>query len=396
MRIQNCLCCGSEKLTKVFEFPATPLTDNYYLQEEESLAANRYRCAVMLCNSCTHLQLEEQTNQEDTYKGYQYKSNVTSGINKNFNEYASKMLIKMKQREEIKHLDIGSNDGSFIEACRKQGIISYGVEPASALSLAANKRGRPTHCGFFNEGTDKEFKETFPKKYDIITFNNVLANLAQPKATIENAKKYLKDSNSIICVQTGYHPVQFNNGLFDYIYHEHYSYFNNKSMDALVKSCGLILNEVEYSKLRGGTARFWISKKKEEKYIVKDDESFSREAEYKKLNSLIETSAERIRNLLSTKRSEGIRIVGFGASHSTGMLVSKFGLKEYIDTLVDENQEKKNKYMPGTKLRVEDPWSTITNKDIVIVLAWQYYAQIKKKLILYGVKSDNIIKPIEI
>ena len=104
----------------------------------------------------------------------------------------------------------------------------------------------------------------------------------------------------------------------------------------------------------------------------------------------------RIRIEKNTERNQSkMTIIGFGASHSTGMLVL-FRLDGYIDKLVDENDNKVGRYMPGTKLRVERPWTTIKERDVVIVLAWQYYDQIKDKLVAHGVNPKNIVKPIDI
>lgn len=396
MRIRECLCCQSKDLVKVISFPPTPLTDNYRINKKESLEAIKYECEAMFCRTCTHLQLEKQTNQEDTYKSYQYESKVTTGIDKNFSEYAKKIIKKGHNTTELSLLDVGSNDGSFIKACRLYGIRSYGIEPATALCESANKAGLPTHCGFFDGQVKLKRDSSFPDKYDVITFNNVIANMPSPKQSIEVAKMHLKDENSMICIQTGYHPKQFTKGLFDYIYHEHYSYFNYTSMRALTRACNLEIEEVEYSNLRGGSARFWLTAANKKDRIKNNPESFSCESDYKRLNELIDKSRIRIEEIIKEKLRQKLTIIGFGASHSTGMLVSKFRLDGYIDKLVDENDNKIGRYMPGTKLRVERPWTTIKKEDVVIVLAWQYYDQIKDKLVAHGVNPKNIVKPIDI
>ena len=111
---------------------------------------------------------------------------------------------------------------------------------------------------------------------------------------------------------------------------------------------------------------------------------------------MIDNQELELKKIIREKSKQKSTIIGFGASHSTGMLVSKFRLDGYIDKLVDENDNKVGRYMPGTKLRVERPWTTIKERDVVIVLAWQYYDQIKDKLVAHGVNPKNIVKPIDI
>ena len=113
-------------------------------------------------------------------------------------------------------------------------------------------------CGFFNEATLKINKNELKKRYDVITFNNVLANISSPQECLRLAKSILKNEDSRIIIQTGYHPKQFSSGLFDYIYHEHYSYFNIKSMEILCKKTGLIVEKSEKLSLRGGSIRFYL------------------------------------------------------------------------------------------------------------------------------------------
>ena len=76
-----------------------------------------------------------------------------------------------------------------------------------------------------------------------------MANIDNPYQALNLAKSLLKSEDSIIAIQTGYHPTLFGKGIFDYIYHEHYSYFNLKSLSSL---------------------DFWFDKYPNGKYIVND------------------------------------------------------------------------------------------------------------------------------
>ena len=98
--------------------------------------------------------------------------------------------------------------------------------------------------------------------------------------------------------------------------------------------------------------------------------------------------------MIERLRSNNIKIIGYGASHSTGILVHQFGLQDLLDGLVDENPNKISKYMPGTSLKVESP-NTYINRDKIcfVVLAWQYYDQILAKLRATGFQGQ-IIKPV--
>ena len=193
-----------------------------------------------------------------------YKSRVTLGLNHAFEEYSKKVKEIYGDAKKIDLLDIGSNDGSFINSCSRNGIDAYGVEPAENLAIACRNSGLKVNQGFF----DKDFKinayDDLPDKFYVVTFNNVLANIAKPQEALITAKDLLKDYDSMIIVQTGYHPLLFSKGLFDYIYHEHFSYFSIRSLNTLAKSIGLELVKFEKLQLRGGSIRAFLRQKNQQ------------------------------------------------------------------------------------------------------------------------------------
>ena len=393
--INQCLCCGSKNLKVVFEFPNCPLSDAYQDNKSLSLQAKLHPCILSICLECSHSQLSHHIEQEEIYSSYNYQSQVTLGLNKNFDEYAQQLSNEVNSNKPITLLDVGSNDGSFLYACLKHNIQAYGIEPSVTLAKTANVNNLPTHNGFFLGKKNQELPPHFPIKYDIITFNNVLANLSNPKEILSSAKELLQSDDSLIVIQTGYHPTQFSKGLIDYVYHEHYSYFTVKSTNSLARQCGLKVVKVQLSNLRGGSMRIFLKKSNSFEYFPGFEyERFDNPYEFVGIQYLIQASKKYIHGLLQEKKEANTKIVGFGASHSTGMLVHLFDLQDKLDLIVDENPRKHHLYMPGTSYKVQDPNHVNLQDCLIIVLAWQYYSEIKNKLVLKGVPSENIIKPI--
>ena len=54
-----------------------------------------------------------------------------------------------------------------------------------------------------------------------------------------------------------------------------------------------------------------------------------------------------LENILNNYKRKNYKIIGYGASHSTGILVCNLDLTKYLDFLVDENKTKHGLYMPG-------------------------------------------------
>lgn len=398
-KIYRCLCCESELLEEAITFKPCPLTDQYLDTENESIKLKKYNLYSCICKNCGHLQLADQVSVDESYENYIYNSSITSGISNDFLEYADSFKEFFDDPSKIKLLDVGSNDGSFLGACLSRKIKAFGIEPAKKIAEFANLIKRPTINGYFTkELINKISLITNIEQWDIISFNNVLANLPNPVQQLKLAKSLLKNKESIITVQTGYHPVQFAKGLFDYIYHEHFSYFSKHSLIKLASRADLYPIKIINSPLRGGTLRVYLSPDEKKSIISSSgnifNERFTSREELLGLDKLKKISKKFIMNRIIELREKGYKIAGYGASHSTGILVHEFELFSQIDFLFDENNLKFGRYMPGTRLIVEDAKSIYLKKNIaVIILAWQYFDKIREKLLENGFKGP-IIKPV--
>lgn len=392
--VNRCLCCGSASLRIVLDYGLLPLTDNYKTSLEASVEAPLYPLRVLLCGSCSHLQLAYQVSPRLSYSEYRYKTSVTKDLPQQFLDYAFELSKLLTATETPTHLDVGSNDGTFIQACIRNNIRSYGVEPAQHLAETCTYNGLPTAHGYFDTGAREHLASvSFPVEYDCITFNNVLANVPDPLESLATAKKLLKDENSFICIQSGYHPGQFRKGLFDWVYHEHFSYFTLRSIATLARRSGLYIRSYSVNSIRGGSMRVLLTQKE-----VTTDlpfEYYSHEEHFSGLRCFISESARLLDERLISLQNKGYQIYGFGASHSTGILVKTFGIEHYITSLYDDNQSKHEYYMPGTSLRVNSPThvSRLQPESAMIVLAWQYFDAISNRLTMLGYPGV-IINPV--
>ena len=71
-------------------------------------------------------------------------------------------------------------------------------------------------------------------------------------------------------------------------------------------------------------------------------------------------------------------IIGYGAPAKATTALNFFGISEEIDFIVEDNKLKHNKFIPGVKIPIKSK-SQIKNKNnTLIVLAWNFYNDIKK------------------
>jgi hypothetical protein len=89
---------------------------------------------------------------------------------------------------------------------------------------------------------------------------------------------------------------------------------------------------------------------------------------------------------------QGIKVVGYGAAAkgNTFLNFSKFNL-EYI---VDDNNLKHNMFSPGTKIPILHPDILYNETDeiYVVPLAWNFFNEIKAKVISRKSSKINFLK----
>ena len=203
--------------------------------------------------------LKHFVNQNYNYKNnFSYKTQVTKGLKAHFANEIKKIILENKIKKGSFCLDIGSNDGTILSILKKNKMKFVGIEPSISIAKYANKKGLKTINSFFNEKSSKEIVQKFEKPHLVIstyTFANI-KNIAEFLKTVKN----LISSNGIFVIETGYHPKQMENKMFDYFYHEHFSYFSLRSIKFLFNNFGFKILKVKITEPKSGSLLI-VSKK---------------------------------------------------------------------------------------------------------------------------------------
>ncbi len=84
------------------------------------------------------------------------------------------------------------------------------------------------------------------------------------------------------------------------------------------------------------------------------------------------------------------RVVAYGAPAKATTVLNYFGISNNeFEFTIDDNILKHNKYIPGTGIQIKNPKDVnLKEIDVVIVLAWNFFDQIKK----YVSQKSKMIK----
>lgn len=380
----KCQCCGSSNTFSVLKLADTPLEDQFL---REPTKQDCYPLDLMFCEECSFAFLKHKVNADLSYLNYVYNTNITSGLPKHYLDYASSIISKLKIQPDALAVDIGSNDGTMLRALQRSGMRVLGVEPAESIANTACENGLPTVAAYFSSDLAARIRQDHGNAA-VVTANYMFANIPDFDDFIDGVKQLIEPNGAFI-IQTGYHPDQFGIGMFDYIYHEHFSYFTLKSFQALFQRHDLEIFCAQKQAPKGGSIRVFAGPKDARPVVINsiskilcDEKSgdWHNEKGFKTLQQTLTDRKKELLKLLNTLSGEQTRVVGFGASHSTTTLIYEFGLGAFLDYLIDDNPIKHGTLSPGLHLNVHRVnYQDFDQNTVLIVLAWQHCEVILRK-----------------
>lgn len=399
---KHCRICGSDAISSVFKLQDTPLEDQFVSEQHKDTFQPVFPLELALCAKCGYVFLPHIVSPEASYSDYIYVSSVTTGLRNHYDQYAEEIVSRFDISRGALAVDLGSNDGSMLASFKRLGMHAVGVEPAEGIAAQANASGYTTINSFFSGDVAQDIVHKYGNAR-IVTANYMYANI-DSLTDFTNAVAKLLAPDGIFVVQTGYHPEQMKINMFDYIYHEHFSYFTVAVLQYLCGLCGLEIVHAEKTTPKGGSVRVVaqlvggplrvdasVQQLIDEEHIQGMRDPMT----YKAFAQNIENLRGELLGLLDTLKAAGKSIVGFGASHSTTTLIYHYGLAKYLDYLVDDNTLKHGRYSPGHHLPVFPTDRLVTDHpNFAVVLGWQHQDSIMSRHADYLASGGSWIVPL--
>ena len=376
--LNECLCCGSEKLKLVLDLNEQPLANSFKKTAEEDEPT--FPLCLNICEECTHLQLSHAVNPDLLFKNYLYVSGTSQTLRDYFDWFAKRTLEYFEMPPQTV-LDIACNDGSQLNSFKALGLKTYGVDPAENLHVLSNANHEVV-CDYFKEKYVYHYKM---KELDIITAQNVFAHNDYPLDFLLQCKEIMHDKSRLF-IQTSQADMIKNNE-FDTIYHEHLSFFNSNSMTALATRAGLHIIDIQKTPIHGNSYMFVMAKnlgarKSVELQLTQEsNEGLQDMNTYLAYADRAATIVEDLKQTIMHYRTLDYLIVGYGAA-AKGNTLLNFG-EIHLDYIIDDNPLKQGLYSPGMSTPVV-PISILDQyaetKVAFVPLAWNFFTEIRKNI----------------
>ena len=385
-----CICKNNLKYN--IDFGNLPLINNY----KKKKTLDKYPTIITQCSKCLLIQLKYSVTDKLLFpNNYSYLSGNSKEKINNFQSLVSK-IKKISSQNNIQILDIGSNDGSFLELAKKSGIKVLGIEPTNTAKISIEKNVNTIKI-HLNLNLSKKILKKY-SKFDFIVANNFFAQTNNLIEIIQSIKLILK-KQGILIIEVQYLYDLLSQKGFDSFHHEHIAYYTTSSILKLLKKYKIFIFDAERLKVHGGMIRVYASLHerpltKNLKRMLNKENDKNIVNKIKNLNSFRIKFNNRIKNLFNHLKEKRKKIYAMGAAPRSCVLLNSSKLSKNEISLVGEvpGSLKCNKYVPGTDIMVKNENKIITDKpDYVIILAWHLKKRIIKLLKQKGYKGNFII-----
>lgn len=395
--INKCRSCDSEKIEIVWELEKSPYGDLFKELRSEALKLEFKSLTLVICNSCSLIQLLEQPEIGIIYENYLYRTTVTNALSSYYKQVEIRLVTEYNLLKGSLVIDIGSNDGTFLNNFKQKGFNVIGIEPTKESAQIALDKGINTFNGYFDSEACKFIKKQI-KKPALISTNYTLANVNDMKQFLILVTELMTDE-TIFSIITGYHPDQFAVNMFEYINHDHISYYTLRSFSVLCESLGLKVIDATRVEHKGGSIQFVVAKDNSIWPIQSSVAQIAQREEWLNCNSSeyvfklrdnINKSKIVINELIDSVGNRPIH--GIGASISTTHLCNQFGISKLIDSVFDDDINKIGLHAPGSGIVVKSLSNLYEHSNsLLIILAWQHTNRILDRVSELGFKGQVII-----
>jgi novobiocin biosynthesis protein NovU/D-mycarose 3-C-methyltransferase len=399
----QCRTCGSKNLKFILDLGKTALVNDFLKPEDVAGYKISLPLRVVLCPDCSLVQLADTVDPKILYSHYAYVTSTSKTMDTHLNKMMTHLLSTGRLGSGSKVLEIASNTGVFLKKFKEQGCEVLGVEPAENIADVALATAIPTRKEFFSAITAQKLKAEWGAA-DLILGRHVFAHIDDLKDLVAGLAE-ISHEETLIAFEVPYVVDFFEHTEYDTIYHEHLSYISVRAIEALVKDSPFMLSRVDHYPIHGGSILFHLRHRLSK---ATPHASVAQAIEKEKSMRLAdpvtwEVFAQRVNHiraelpaLLQKLKSQGKRIIGYGASAKGNTLLNTCGITtKELDYIIDNTPFKQNKIAPGSWIPVRPPEMLLKDQpDYALLLAWNFAPEIIKRETEFQKRGGRFILPV--
>ena len=390
----ECRHCDSVLKNTFLDLGFAPPSNAYLDRDKLSSREVYYPLKVNVCEDCWLVQTEDYNEADELFtEEYAYFSSTSKSFVEHAKNYSQDIITRFNLSAQSFVMELASNDGYLLRNFVESGIPCLGVEPTTSTAEAARKLDIEVIEEFFGEATANKIINSY-QQADLIIGNNVYAHVPDINDFTLGMKVCLKD-NGVITLEFPHLMNLIKHNQFDTIYHEHFSYLSLHSVNAIFKSSGLKIFDVDKLNTHGGSLRVYGCHAEDSRSVNESvtnlllEETSSRLntiETYKNFQSRAELAKDSFLEFLLMQKKNGKKVIAYGAAAKGNTLLNFAGIKtDLIQYVVDAAEAKQNKFMPGSHIPIVSPENLNSIKfDYIVILPWNLSDEI------YNLLKDRV------
>ena len=339
----RCRHCGTPLQHTLIDLGMSPLCESFLAQDQLDKPETYYPLHARVCHSCWLVQLPEFVSPAHIFTEYAYFSSYSTTWVAHAGRYCEMIKSRLGLGPKSFVVELGSNDGYFLQHFVKLGMPVLGIEPAANVAQAARKAGIPTLVAFFDAKTAGQVVVDHGHA-DLIVANNVLAQVPELNDFVVGMA-HLLAPEGVITIEVPHLERLIAENQFDTVYHEHFSYFSLGSIGRLAAAHGLALIDVETLPTHGGSLRLYLAHRGSHHLVsIRVVQMLAEErragledlSTYVDFAGRVQRTKRKLLSLLIKAKEEGKRICGYGAPGKGNTLLNYAAIGTDLLTIVIE------------------------------------------------------------
>ena len=387
----KCRHCHHELQFTFLDLGSSPPSNAYLSKDELAKPEIWYPLRLLVCEHCWLVQTEDFAGRDALFNSeYAYFSSFSSSWLQHAKAYVDAVLARYSLNSSSMVIEIASNDGYLLQYVKSAGIPCLGIEPTSSTAVAAMAKGLKVIERFFGVGLAKELVSSGCQA-DLMVANNVLAHVPDVNDFVSGFSALLKP-NGVVTFEFPHLLQLVDNGQFDTVYHEHFSYLSLTSVTAIFQSNGLSVFDVEELGTHGGSLRVHAQRADTglsqigsavDRMLTKENlAGMTLLTFYQGFQSKPEAISRALLSFLVQQARNGVSVAAYGAAAKGNTLLNYAGIRGFLlPYVVDRNPAKQDKFMPGSRIPiVDEEMLRRTKPAYVLILPWNLKQEVMAQL----------------
>lgn len=390
----RCRNCKLKKLKRIVKIGKQPLSGIFYKKKRFNL--KKYSLDLFKCRKCDLVQLLQTPDKKKLFgESYEYKTSLSNLMILHLKKKINFLKKKKYLNDNSCILDIGSNDGTFLNQIKRNNKL-YGIDPSAKKFKNLYKKKINIINNFFSKknviaGSYKSIK------FDLISSFAMFYDVNEPNLFCQDIFSLLK-KNGVWILELSYFPLLLKNLTYDQICHEHATYYTLTVFNNIIKKNKLKIIDATLNEINGGSIEIICSKNssnlkpntKNIKKILSDERKINNKS-YENFNKRIDDTKNLINMFVELNSKK--KILGYGASTKGNIVLNHCKIKDdKIKFICDGSKRKRSLYTPGSNIKIISKQEMRKiNPDYLLVLIWSFRKEVIQQEIDFLKKGGKLV-----